>query len=123
LEYLFIAGAVFAILSLVVIQAVSLYNKNLNAIDNRELKATSEKIQDTVDLFELYFSSKLEIEVNPQGVWNLEVNSTKAIISNENKSYSIKFNGVIEPVSLNINKKSIIIIEKKNNKIFINIST
>ena len=121
LEYLIIAGAVFAILSFVVIQAVSLYNKNLTAIDNHALKATSEKIQDTIDLFELYSTSRTEITVNPQSQWLLEVEGKKITISNENKSYDIKSNDLIEWVSLNIDKNSIIVIEKKNNKLFINI--
>ncbi len=120
LEYILIALAIVVVLSLIIMQATILYSKNINIIDNRELKNTFEKIQANLDIIELLENYIEEINVYPEKTWYFEkINEKEIKIFNENKEYLINSN---KPIILNfreIKKEEIIIIKKENNKIYI----
>ena len=120
LEYLLIALAIISVLSILIYQITNLYNKNIQAIDNLELKNTSKNIQDTLDLFNLQPKGIMEISINPQQNWYLETTKSNLLkIKNKNKEYSINSNNNLFLKTKQITKPGQIVIEKKDNRIII----
>jgi hypothetical protein len=120
LEYILITLSVVVVLSLIVIQASILYSKNINQIDNRNLKDAYEKIQGNIDISELLENYLEEITLLPKSKWSFEkINNYKYRVFNEDKEYFIESNYKINTNIKSIEKEEIIIIKKENKKIYI----
>jgi len=66
LEYILISLSIVVVLSLIIIQATSLYSKNMQIIDNREIKSFSEKLQGNIDISEILENYSEEIQALPK---------------------------------------------------------
>jgi len=120
LEYILIALSIVVILSLIVIQATSLYSKNIRLIDDRELKYTYEKIQGNIDIGYLLENYYEEINITPRSDWNIKrINDYKYTLSNENKEYLIESLEKIDISFRDVKKETTIVIKKENKKIYI----
>lgn len=120
LEYILIALSIVVILSLIVIQATSLYSKNMQLIDDREIKYAFEKIQGSIDVSYLLENYYQEIKVTPRTEWTFEKRNDKRYkIYNKNKEYFIES---LEKINLDfkkIEKETTIIIRKENKRTYI----
>jgi len=124
LEYILIALATVIVLSLIILQATTLYSKNIQQIDNKELKSTYDKIQGNLNILELTNNYYEEIKVYPQSTWSLtKNNASEYILSNKNKEYTIYTTEKIQTQIKEIKTESIIIIKKEDNKIYLEIKT
>jgi hypothetical protein len=118
LEYILISLSIVVVLSLIIIQATTLYSKNIKTIDNRELKKFYQQIQENIDISQMLENYSQEIEVVNQREWNIEKINEKYKISNEDKEYFIE-----SYTEININFTKIdndtLIFKKENNKIYL----
>lgn len=118
IEYLLITLSVITVLSLIIIQATTLYSKNITQIDNKSLKNTYEKIQGTIDISYLLDNYYIEIETNPEKEWTLnKITDNKYTLKNKNKEYIIESYDKIKTNIKIIN--GTISIKKENNIITI----
>lgn len=118
LEYILISLSVVIVLSLIVIQATSLYSKNIKIIDNREIKSFYEKLQANINISESLENYSEEINVFPQREWNLKKEGNKYKLSNEDKEYFLESTDEIKINFLEI-KEGTIIFKKENKKIYL----
>lgn len=120
LEFILLSLAVITILSIIITQATILYSKNIDVIDNRELKNTSEKIQSIINIVELLENYKDEIYIYPQKDWKfIKIDDFSFKIENKDKEYIIESNDKIYLYLDEIFKSEKIIIKKQENKIYI----
>jgi len=120
LEYILIILAIVSLLSILMWQVFSLYSKNIEAIDNNELKKTSDRIQVICDNFYLQPKAQEIIIINNQKDWSMESTQNNLLrIKNENKEYLITCSNQINIINKTIYVKDKIIIKKENNKISI----
>ncbi|NCP72482.1 hypothetical protein GW835_03785 [archaeon] len=118
LEYILISLSIVVVLSLIIIQATSLYSKNMQIIDNREIKSFSEKLQGNIDISEILENYSEEIQALPKKTWTIEKIDSKYKISNEEKEYFLESNIEIK-VDFREIKKETILFRKENKKIYI----
>lgn len=118
LEYILISLSIVVVLSLIIIQATSLYSKNMQIIDNREIKSFYEKIQDNIDISEMLENYSEEIQALPKKTWTIEKINDKYKISNEEKEYFIESNIEIKVDFKEIKEETILFI-KENKKIYL----
>jgi hypothetical protein len=124
LEYILIVGAVISLLLIIVTTSSILYKKNISAIDDRELLVVGDKLQEILDTLELMPAGIEKIIITPENTWILEYKdySKKTIIlGNGNKEKSISSISDIYLENNSISAKSEIIINKMDNKIYIDI--
>jgi hypothetical protein len=122
-EYLLIMLAVVASLSFVVYEVSILYEKNITAIDNREFNELCDWLQSTVNLFELQPNARTEIEIKSLQAWTIEQNTTKSILlQNKSKECLIKSNYQIIPAETKIDGKATIALEKRIDKMYLDIT-
>ncbi len=120
LEYILITLAIVVVLSLIVIQATSLYSRNIKAIDNRAIKEAYEKIQGNIDISEILENYTEEIILMPEREWNFEkIKNNKYKIYNEDKEYILESINEINFYFKNIKEETTIVFKKENNKITI----
>lgn len=118
LEYILISLSIVVVLSLIIIQATSLYSKNMQIIDNREIKSFSEKLQGNIDISEMLENYSEEIQALPKKTWTIEKINDKYKISNEEKEYFIESNIELEIDFKEIKEETILFI-KENKKIYL----
>jgi hypothetical protein len=118
LEYILISLSIVVVLSLIIIQATSLYSKNMQIIDNREIKSFSEKLQGNIDISEMLENYSEEIQALPKKTWTIEKINDKYKISNEEKEYFLESNIEIK-VDFREIKEETILFRKENKKIYI----
>ncbi|MDD4110771.1 MAG: hypothetical protein PHS54_04380 [Clostridia bacterium] len=118
LEYILISLSIVVVLSLIIIQATSLYSKNMQIIDNREIKSFYEKIQGNIDISEMLENYSEEINASPKKTWTIEKEGNKYKISNEEKEYFIESNIELEIDFKEIKEETILFI-KENKKIYL----
>ncbi len=118
LEYILISLSIVVVLSLIIIQATSLYSKNMQIIDNREIKSFSEKLQGNIDISEMLENYSEEINASPKKTWTIEKEGNKYKISNEEKEYFIESNIELEIDFKEIKEETILFI-KENKKIYL----
>ena len=106
LEYVLIFAGVLSILTLISTLIITLYNRNINEIDNQRLKENCKDLSLTIELFELMPEGLTEIELNNLFEWTIEIKSQKEILI-KNKKISCSLNSRI-----NINNQINIIPEK-----------
>jgi len=124
LEYILIVGAVVSLLLIIVTTSGVLYKKNLSAIDDRELLKTGTGLQNILDTLELMPAGIEKLAVSPENNWSIEYKdySKKTIIlGNGNKEKPISSISDIYLEKNSISAKSEIIINKMDNKIYIDI--
>ncbi len=124
LEYILIVGAVVSLLLIIVTTSGVLYKKNISAIDDRELLKIGDKLQYILDTMELMPAGNETITVNPENTWTIEYKdySKKTILlGNGNKEKPISSISDIYLEKNSISGKSEIIINKMDNKIYIDI--
>ena len=118
LEYILISLSIVVVLSLIIIQATSLYSKNMQIIDNREIKSFSEKLQGNIDISEMLENYSEEINASPKKTWTIEKEGNKYKISNEEKEYFLESNIEIKVDFREIKEETILFI-KENKKIYL----
>ena len=126
LEYILIVGAVVCLLLIIVTTSTFLYKKNLCAIDDRELIKTGERLQQIINVLELMPSGYEKIIINPEATWEIKYQGYQKktiILGNGNKEKSISSISDIYLEKNSISDKSEIIINKMDNKIYIDIKT
>jgi len=124
LEYILVLASVVSLLGIVITTTVLIYEKNINAIDNKKLNATAQKLQEVFDIIELMPYSSQEIIVYPEKEWTIKYKnySKKEItISNKTKQIDIYSISNINILQNKIDAKSIILITKDKNQIKIDI--
>ncbi len=124
LEYILIVGAVVSLLLIIVTSSSMLYKKNISAIDDRELIKTGAELQNILDTLELMPTGTEKIIVIPEWTWTIEYKDylkKTIILSNGNKEKPISSISDIYLEKKSISEKSEIIINKIDNKIYINI--
>jgi len=121
-EYLLIMLAVVASLSFIVYEASTLYEKNIIAIDNREFKETCQWLKDTIAIFELQPNAKASIETKPLKSWTIEQTTIRSItLNNQTNECIIDSNYKINTIEMTIKGKTKVILEKKNNNIYLDV--
>jgi hypothetical protein len=114
IEYLLITLSVITVLSLIILQATTLYSKNIIQIDNKALKNTYEKIQSSIDICYLLDNYYIEIETSPEKDWFFErINDNKFILKNKHKEHTIES---LDKIKTNIKIINGTISIKKENK-------
>jgi len=97
-----------------------LYQNNLSIIDLKNLNYTKTNIQDIISFQELQISSLNKIIVSPNDCWSVvKKNHQEIIIKNSQKEYSIFTTTNFITNNLEICFSQILIIEKKNNNIYL----
>lgn len=120
LEYILITLAIVVVLSLIVIQATSLYSRNIKSIDNRAIKEAYEKIQANIDISEILENYTEEITLMPEREWNFEkINNNRYKIFNEDREYTLESINEITFYFTTIKEETKIIFKKENKKITI----
>jgi hypothetical protein len=115
IEYLLITLSVITVLSLIILQATTLYSKNIIQIDNKALKNTYEKIQSSIDICYLLDNYYIEIETSSEKDWFFErINDNKLILKNKHKEHTIES---LDKIKTNIKIINGTISIKKENKI------
>jgi len=124
LEYILVMASVLALLGLIVTTTSIIYKKNITAIDNRELLKTGNLLQESFDRIELMPTSRQQLIINPEKEWTLQYKDyTKKtiILSNQNKQIDIYSISNINILKNKVEDKSILLINKENNEITIDI--
>lgn len=117
LEYVLVFAGVLSILTILSTGIISLYNRNINEIDNQRLKENCKDLSLTIELFELMPEGLKEIELNNLFEWTIEIKSQKEIII-RNKQKSCLLTSRINIVSTTaFPKKHTLLISKQNNNL------
>lgn len=114
LEYVLIFSGALSVLFLISATIVSLYDKNITAIDNQRLKNTCKEINQTIELFELMPLAKKEIEANNLSVWVFEKKNNETTLKNKNKECKINTSLNLKTPTT-ISEKYTFVILKQNN--------
>ncbi|MFH0906489.1 MAG: hypothetical protein V1824_04085 [archaeon] len=124
LEYLLIFLAVISVLSIIIYQAINLYEKNLEIIDKQNLNEFYNNLQQAIELSEIENNFSYIIDLKPLSNWEIENKTLRSItLKNKTKEYIITSSTFEIVLSKEIISKtdSKIILEKKNSKIYITI--
>lgn len=89
LEYILIFAGVLSILAITTTGIITLYSKNINAIDNYRLKEGCKEINQTIELFELMPRGLKEIELNNIEIWHIDTLEKELNLKNKLKSCKI----------------------------------
>ncbi|HPC10291.1 MAG TPA: hypothetical protein PLN85_04395, partial [archaeon] len=90
LEYILILCGIIAISGTLIGTSINLYHKNMETIDNKNIKQTAQKMQEIIDLFELQPNGRMEIQIKPITEWKIEqINSRQIMLSNNIKTFYI----------------------------------
>jgi len=118
LEYILILCGIIAISGTLIGTSINLYHKNMEAIDNKNIKQTAQKMQEIIDLFELQPNGRMEIQIKPITEWKIEqIDSRQIMLSNNIKTfYIISTTKIIIP-QIHTNQEGKIILEKQNDYI------
>jgi hypothetical protein len=120
LEYILLFASLLLIFSVFLITINNLYQNNLSIIDLKNLNYTKTNIQDIISFQELQISSLNKIIVSPNDCWSVvKKNRQEIIIKNSQKEYSIFTTTNFITNNLEICFSQILIIEKKNNNIYL----
>lgn len=120
LEYILIFAGVLSVLTVIATGVISLYSRNINAIDNYRLKSNCKEINQTIELFELMPRGLTEIELNNLEDWEVEKTSEKEItVKNKQKTCTISSRQTITSID-KLPKNYILKISKENNALNIN---
>ena len=122
LEYILLTAATLSAISILILSGVSLYNKNINAIDDYKLEKLHTNLKNNISLIELNNGSKKTIYVETINEWVFKKSNLNCIIiKNKQKTKEICSN---YKITINVSKFSgdgKINIENKNNTIYLNI--
>jgi len=118
LEYILILCGIIAISGTLIGTSINLYHKNMETIDNKNIKQTAQKMQEIIDLFELQPNGRMEIQIKPITEWKIEqIDSRQIMLSNNIKTfYIISTTKIIIP-QIHTNQEGKIILEKQNDYI------
>jgi hypothetical protein len=117
IEYVLIFAGILSILAVISTVIITLYSRNLNAIDNYRLKEKCKEINQTIELFELMPEGLKQIELNNLFEWNIEQKlSTKIILKNKQKECLI-FSRLNLISVTHISKNYKLTISKQNNNL------
>jgi hypothetical protein len=117
IEYVLIFAGILSILAVISTVIITLYSRNLNAIDNYRLKEKCKEINQTIELFELMPEGLKQIELNNLFEWNIEKKlSTKIILRNKQKECLI-FSRLNLISVTHISKNYKLTISKQNNNL------
>jgi hypothetical protein len=120
LEYILIFAGVLSVLTIIATGIISLYSRNINAIDNYRLKSSCKEINQTIELFELMPRGLTEIELNNLEEWAIERKGEKEItVKNKQKTCTISSRQTITSID-KLPKNHILKISKENNALNIN---
>ena len=89
LEYILIFAGVLSILAITTTGIITLYSRNINAIDNYRLKEGCREINQTIELFELMPRGLKEIELNNIEIWQIDALEKELNLKNKLKSCKI----------------------------------
>ncbi|HOW29210.1 MAG TPA: hypothetical protein PK685_00835 [archaeon] len=117
IEYVLIFAGILSILAVISTVIITLYSRNLNAIDNYRLKEKCKEINQTIEFFELMPEGLKQIELNNLFEWNIEQKlSTKIILKNKQKECLI-FSRLNLISVTHISKNYKLTISKQNNNL------
>ncbi len=120
LEYILIFAGVLSVLTIIATGIISLYSRNINAIDNYGLKSSCKEINQTIELFELMPRGLTEVELNNLEEWAIERKGEKEItVKNKQKTCTISSRQTITSID-KLPKNYILKISKENNALNIN---
>ncbi len=120
LEYILIFSAVLMIFSVLLITIDNLYNKNLSAIDTKNLYQSSTKIQEIISFQELQTISLNKIKLNPNDCWYFKKISSKEIsLENKKNVYKIYSRKTIILQEKEVCSERYLIIKKDDNNIYL----
>ena len=120
LEYVLLLASVIAILGSVVFGIVSLYNRNLSAVDNSRFSNFCKDLKARIELFEIMPEGKIEIEVNNLEIWKITKFGNTLKINNSKKTCEIKTTLYVSLEISEIIKNQKLTLEKQNNTLNIN---
>lgn len=113
LEYILIAFAIISVLSMLSYQIINIYNKNIDAIDNKKLKNLKQDLEESLKLSESMPNFYKEIEINPEKFWKIHKINNKLILENKTKEYIITSNIDIKIMDIDLSNINKIILNKK----------
>ncbi|MFA5745254.1 MAG: hypothetical protein WCX82_00995 [archaeon] len=121
LEYILLFASVLSILSITVVGVISLYNRNITAIDNSRFLDFCKELKSKVELMELMPEGKLEIEARNLKDWELKKNNSREIeLTNETKNCKINTTLSITGENQTFKNNQKITLQKQNNTLNIN---
>lgn len=120
LEYVLLLASVIAILGSVVFGIISLYNRNLSAVDNSRFSNFCKDLKTRIELFEIMPEGKIEIEVNNLEIWKITKFGNTLKINNSKKTCEIKTTLYVSLEISEIIKNQKLTLEKQNNTLNIN---
>lgn len=124
LEYILLTAATLSAISILILSGVSLYNKNINAIDDYKLEKLHTNLKNNISLIELNNGSKKTIYVETINEWVFRKSNLNCIIiKNKQKTKEICSNYKITINGSKFSGNGKINIENKNNTIYLNIQS
>lgn len=124
LEYILLTAATLSAISVLILSGVSLYNKNINAIDDYKLEKLHTNLKNNISLIELNNGSKKTIYFETVNEWVFKKSNLNCvIIKNKQKTKEICSNYKITINSAKFIGIGKINIENKNNTIYLNIQS
>ncbi|MDD3178037.1 MAG: hypothetical protein PHR26_00800 [Candidatus ainarchaeum sp.] len=119
LEYILIALTILSVLSMLSYQIITIYNKNIETIDNKKLKNLYTQLQENLDFSENMPEYYKSITIDTEKEWEIYKSGKEIIIINKFKKYSINTNQDIKIIKTKMFDKNKIIIKKTNDIITI----
>jgi len=117
IEYVLIFAGILSILAVISTVIITLYSRNLNAIDNYRLKEKCKEINQTIELFELMPEGLKQIELNNLFEWNIEQKLSKKIILKNKQKDCLIFSRLNLISVTHISKNYKLTISKQNNNL------
>lgn len=120
LEYVLLLASVITILGSVVFGIVSLYNRNISAIDNSRFSDFCKDLKTRIELFEIMPEGKIEIESNNLEPWGITKIGNGLKINNLEKTCEIRTSLSVSLGVLEISRNQKLTLTKQNNTLNIN---
>lgn len=120
LEYVLLLASVITILGSVVFGIVSLYNRNISAIDNSRFSDFCKDLKTRIELFEIMPEGKIEIESNNLEAWGIAKIGNGLKINNLEKTCEIRTSLSVSLGVLKISRNQKLTLTKQNNTLNIN---
>ncbi len=115
LEYILLFACVVSVLGLIVAGIVSLYNRNIETIDNSRFLDFCKETKDIIELFELMPEGKKEIGASNLEIWNIERTGKEIVLKNRKKDCKIVTETTVNLKTKVIEKKQKLVFTKQNN--------
>lgn len=116
LEYILLFASILSVLSITVIGVISLYNRNIQAIDNSRFSDFCKELKSTIELLEIMPEGQLEIDARNLKNWQLKKKNSKEIeLTNEIDNCKISTMLSITCQNKSFEKNQKITLQKQNN--------